>query len=127
MGKHSRILVVEDNVATRTLLEHTLELEGYEVVGIGNGTLVLPHLADELPALVILDVMVPGLDGYEVLRAIRAEERTRHLPVLMLTALDDADSTWKGWSGGCDYYMNKPFDTDDLIRVVASLTSGVAA
>jgi DNA-binding response OmpR family regulator len=125
-GRH-KILVVEDNFATRTLLEHTLEIEGYEVVALPDGHLVQQHLGDKLPALVILDIMLPGVDGFSVLRDIRASDRTRELPVLMLTALDDAESTWKGWTGGCDYYMNKPFDTEDLLSVVHNLTSGVAA
>jgi DNA-binding response OmpR family regulator len=122
-----KILVVEDNFATRTLLEHTLEIEGYEVVAVADGIQVPQHLQDPLPALVILDIMLPGVDGLSVLRDIRASDRTRELPVLMLTALDDADSTWKGWTGGCDYYMNKPFDTEDLLSVVHNLTAGVAA
>ena len=125
-GRH-KILVVEDNFATRTLLEHTLEIEGYEVIAVADGIQVPHHLCDPLPALVILDIMLPGVDGFSVLRDIRASEATRELPVLMLTALDDAESTWKGWTGGCDYYMNKPFDTDDLLSVVHNLTSGVAA
>jgi DNA-binding response OmpR family regulator len=125
-GRH-KILVVEDNFATRTLLEHTLEIEGYDVVSVADGALVPGYLQDPLPALVILDIMLPGVDGFSVLRDIRASDRTRELPVLMLTALDDAESTWKGWTGGCDYYMNKPFDTEDLLSVVHNLTSGVAA
>jgi len=127
MKGRPKILVVEDNFATRTLLEHTLEIEGYEVVGVADGAMVAGKLADSLPALVILDIMMPGVDGFTVLKEIRASDRTRELPVLMLTALDDADSTWKGWTGGCDYYMNKPFDTEDLLSVVHNLTSGVAA
>ena len=122
-----KILVVEDNFATRTMLEHTLELEGYDVVALANGSMVAAELAGPLPALVILDVMMPDVDGFTVLKNIRESDRTRDLPVLMLTALDDADSTWQGWTGGCDYYMNKPFDTEDLLSVVQNLASGVAA
>ena len=127
MKGRQKILVVEDNFATRTMLEHTLELEGYDVVALADGSSVAGHLAGPIPALVILDVMMPGVDGFTVLKNIRASERTRELPVLLLTALDDADSTWQGWTGGCDYYMNKPFDTEDLLSVVHNLTSGVAA
>jgi DNA-binding response OmpR family regulator len=127
MKGRQKVLVVEDNFATRTMLEHTLELEGYDVVALADGSAVAGHLAGPIPALVILDVMMPGVDGFTVLKSIRASERTRELPVLLLTALDDADSTWQGWTGGCDYYMNKPFDTDDLLSVVHNLVSGVAA
>jgi len=127
MKGRQKILVVEDNFATRTMLEHTLELEGYDVVALASGSLVADELRGPLPALVILDVMMPDVDGFTVLKAIRESDYTRELPVLMLTALDDADSTWQGWTGGCDYYMNKPFDTEDLLSVVHNLASGVAA
>src|SRR3989442_1033092 len=127
MKGRPRILVVEDDFATRTLLEHTLELEGYEVTALPDGSEAVGRLSYPLPALVVLDIMMPGLDGLSVLKRIRSSETTRELPVLMLTALDDADSTWKGWTGGCDYYMNKPFDTEDLLSVVHNLVSGVAA
>ena len=127
MKRRQKILVVEDNFATRTMLEHTLELEGYDVVALPDGSLVDSHLEETMPSLVILDIMMPGVDGFTVLKKIRATDRTHELPVLLLTALDDADSTWQGWTGGCDYYMNKPFDTDDLLSVVHNLVSGVAA
>ena len=122
-----RILVVEDNLATRTLLQHTLEMEGYEVEAVGDGATALERIRARTPNLVVLDVMMPGMDGFAVLEQIRADEGTRELPVVMLTALDDPDSTWKGWSAGCHYYMNKPFEPEDLISVVHDLTSGVAA
>ena len=127
MKGRQRVLVVEDNFATRTMLEHTLELEGYDVLALADASMLDAHLAGPIPSLVILDVMLPGVDGFTVLKSIRASDRTRELPVLMLTALDDADSTWQGWTGGCDYYMNKPFDTEDLLSVVHNLVAGVAA
>src|ERR1700758_2859503 len=127
MKGRQRILVVEDNFATRTMLEHLLELEGYDVVGLPDGSMVDAHLGGPIPSRVILDSMMPGVDGFAGLKKIRGADRTHELPVLLLTALDDADSTWQGWTGGCDYYMNKPFDTDDLLSVVHNLVSGVAA
>jgi DNA-binding response OmpR family regulator len=127
MKGRQKILVVEDNFATRTMLETTLELEGYDVVGLANGSMVADELAGFRPSLVILDIMMPDVDGFTVLKSIRETDSTRDLPVLLLTALDDVDSTWQGWTGGCDYYMNKPFDTEDLLSVVHNLTSGVAA
>jgi len=127
MKGRKKVIVVEDNFATRTMLETTLELEGYDVLALADGSMVPGALANVEPALLILDVMMPGVDGFSVLKMIRESASTHELPVLMLTALDDADSTWKGWTGGCDYYMNKPFDTEDLLSVVHNLTSGVAA
>ncbi|MGZ4120403.1 MAG: response regulator transcription factor [Actinomycetota bacterium] len=127
MRGRQKVLVVEDNLATRTMISEMLEIEGYEVAAVADGSEVVGTLTESVPALVILDIMLPGLSGFEVLKQIRDADTTRDLPVLMLTALDDADSTWKGWTGGCDYYMTKPFDTEDLLSVVHNLTSGVAA
>ncbi|MGZ4127043.1 MAG: response regulator transcription factor [Actinomycetota bacterium] len=127
MRGRQKVLVVEDNLATRTMISEMLEIEGYEVAAVADGSDVVGTLTESVPALVILDIMLPGLSGFEVLKQIRDADTTRDLPVLMLTALDDADSTWKGWTGGCDYYMTKPFDTEDLLSVVHNLTSGVAA
>jgi len=121
------ILVVDDNPSTRTLIADTLDLEGYEVTSLPDGQSVIDALEHVTPSLVILDVMMPRVDGFTVLGHIRGQERTRHIPVLMLTALDDTESTWKGWTGGCDYYMNKPFDTEDLVAVVENLLAGVPA
>lgn len=122
-----KVLVVEDNSGTRTMLEYALEFEGYQVHSVPDGL----HAAEAIrlmnPDIVLLDVMMPGLDGFAVLKAIRNDEATKTLPVLMMTALDDAESTWKGWTGGCDYYMSKPFDTGDLLDVIQNLLSGVAA
>jgi DNA-binding response OmpR family regulator len=120
--RQPKVLIVEDNAATRALIEDTLELEGFDTASVATGTLALKALeGNPLPSLVILDVMLPGADGFEVLSHIRASEQTKQLPVLMLTAMADASSTWKGWAGGCDYYMNKPFDTDDLMTAVRRL------
>lgn len=127
MGGRPRVLIAEDNLATRTLLQHTLEMEGYEVEAVGDGRAALDSIRRAKPDCVVLDVMMPVLDGFGVLEGIRADDATREIPVVMLTALDDPDSTWKGWSGGCHYYMTKPFEPEDLINVVHDLTSGVAA
>src|SRR5688500_10084921 len=127
MARRTKILVVEDNLGTRSTLEYALEFEGYDVRGVSDDDEVAGALLDHRPHLVILDVMMPGKDGFEVLRDIRSDADTKELPVLMLTALDDPASTWKGWSGGCDYYMNKPFDTSDLLGIVAKLVRGEAA
>lgn len=127
MALRAKVLVVEDNPTTRTLLRDSLDLEGYDVSTLPDGAGVSSFLEHTLPDLVILDVMMPGLDGYTVLRQIRENDRTRGLPVLLLTALDDSESTWKGWTSGCSYYLTKPFDLDDLMTVVENLATGVAA
>ena len=127
MREKPRILVVEDDPAIRFLLERTLESEGYGVSAIADGTEVAKALEESNPVLVLLDLMMPGVDGFSVLEQIRADESTRQLPVLVLTALDDPSSTWKGWTAGCDYYITKPFDTEALLFIIRKLTAGAAA
>ena len=122
-----RVLVVEDNPATRMLIQSTLELEGYDVVCASDGARALGEIGSRKPDVVVLDVMMPGVDGFSVLERLRGEDKTKDLPVLMLTALDDNESTWKGWSGGCHYYMTKPFEIDDLLTAVRRLAEGAAA
>ena len=123
----TKVLVVEDNDTTRAMLESMLETEGYDVSIVPNGLQALTHLSDNVPDAVVLDVMMPGIDGFGVLEWIRANEGTRSIPVLMLTALDDGDSTWKGWATGCNYYMTKPFEIEALLEVLDHLVSGVVA
>ena len=127
MKSKPKILVVEDDPAIRILLERTLEVEGYAVTVLSDGSEVEACLRESPVDLVLLDLMMPGLDGFDVLKQIRSDEKTHRLPVLILTALDDPRSTWKGWKSGCDYYITKPFDTEALLFVVRKLTAGAAA
>lgn len=127
MNDRPKILIADDDHVTRTLLEETLALEGYRVRSVADGASVLGAVLRDRPDLVVLDVMMPGTDGFSVLQRLRDEERTSGVPVLMLTALDDDASTWRGWAGGANYYMSKPFETQDLLRVIRTLTAGAAA
>ena|SRR5438309_6770345 len=126
-NRHPRVLVVEDNAVTRKLVQDTLELEGYEVVCAEEGGAALKEIGATRPDVIVLDAMMPGIDGFTVLSKLRNDPATADLPVLMLTALDDTDSTWKGWAGGCHYYMTKPFEIEDLLSAVGRLASGVLA
>lgn len=129
MGK--KVLLAEDDAATQSLIADVLQFEGFEVMSVSDGTSVPGAIAEFRPDLAILDVMMPGEDGISVLERLRADEQangTVPLPVVMLTAKADADATWAGWRAGCDYYMNKPFEPDDLISVVDRLLGqGVGA
>lgn len=118
-----RILVADDEPALLRLLEFALGRRGYIIHGVSNGTDAIDHLIKELPDLVILDVMMPGLDGYEVLSIIRNHERLSGLPVVMLTARAQLDDIQQGLSLGADAYLAKPFDPEELLSVVESLIS----
>jgi DNA-binding response OmpR family regulator len=71
--------------------------------------------------IVILDVMLPGMDGIQILTSIREEPSLNRVPVLMLSAKTDDATTWAGWRAGCDYYMTKPFDPDELLSILKRL------
>ena len=118
-----RILVADDEPALLRLLEFVLGRRGYIIQGVTNGTAAVKILKTESPDLVILDVMMPGLDGYEVLTYIRETAHLEGLPVVMLTARAQLDDIQLGLSLGADAYLAKPFDPEDLLSVVESLIS----
>ena len=118
----TRILIVDDDEDIRAYLEVTLELAGFEVVQAVDGETGLQAAFDAEPELIVLDVMMPGLDGLEVLRRLRADSRTNHLPVILLTAKAQPDDTVAGLEVGADDYVTKPFDAEVLLaRIHAAL------
>lgn len=118
------ILVVDDDPAVQRVLVQALELEGHRVTTADDGEQALSAIAAELPDIVVLDVMMPKIHGFEVLRRIREDERTRTLPVILLTAKSATEDVWEGWSRGVDYYMTKPFDIEELLRFLEYVFSG---
>jgi DNA-binding response OmpR family regulator len=113
----ARILVVDDDPAIRQLLADVLEMEGYEVSAVADGLAAVRAVEVYNPDFVVLDVMMPGLDGFGVLSAIRARPG-EPLPVLMLTAASEADATARAWAGGVDYYLAKPFAADTVLDLI---------
>jgi two-component system alkaline phosphatase synthesis response regulator PhoP len=121
MAKES-ILVVEDEEDIRELLKYNLEKEGYQVFGAATGEAALQAVRHRLPDLILLDLMLPGLDGLEVCRRIRAEAQTRHLPIIMLTAKGEEADIVTGLELGADDYITKPFSPRVLLaRLRAAL------
>jgi two-component system alkaline phosphatase synthesis response regulator PhoP len=118
-----RILVADDEPALLRLLEFVLGRRGYIIQGVTNGNAAIEVLKTESPDLVILDVMMPGLDGYEVLTFVRETPRLEGLPVVMLTARAQLDDIQRGLTLGADAYLAKPFDPEELLSVVESLLS----
>jgi two-component system response regulator MprA len=114
-----RILVVDDERAVRESLERALRLEGYEVALAEDGAQALGTLADQAPDAVVLDLMMPGVDGFEVCRRMRsAGDRT---PVLVLTARDSVTDRVSGLDAGADDYLVKPFALDELLARLRAL------
>ena len=113
------VLVVEDETALRETLAYNLKKEGYEVEAVGDGRVALESARRLKPDLIVLDLMLPGLDGFEVTRVLRKEMNT---PILMLTARDDEIDRVVGLEVGADDYLTKPFSMRELMaRVKAQL------
>lgn len=109
-------LLVDDDPSILTVLVTNLEAEGFETHTADNGNDAAFLAQSLLPDLIVLDVMMPGRDGYDVLAALRADPTTSHTPVVLLTAKTSDADVWKGWTSGADYYMTKPFNVDELIH-----------
>lgn len=117
------IMVVDDEEPVRRLLRDTLELDAYEVVEAPDGPTALDAFDSAHPDGVILDIMMPGMSGIDVLREIRNRPDGADLPVILLTAAGDDKTTWDGWSAGASCYLTKPFDPDNLLSWVERMLS----
>ena len=116
------ILVVDDNEMNRDMLSRRLKRQGYQVQMAENGQTALDMLHENQYALVLLDVMMPRMNGYEVLETVKANPDTKHIPIIMISAVDDLDSVVKCIELGADDYLFKPFNPILLkARVQASL------
>ena len=116
--KPARILVVDDEERNRRLLVAMLEAEGYTALEAADGAQALELARQSPPDIVLLDIMMPGMDGYEVARALKADAATQAIPVVMVTALDDRDSRLRGLEAGAEEFVTKPVDRNELrIRV----------
>ena len=116
-----RILVVEDEQAVARLLQINLERAGYEVELAGNGRSGLEAVAVQRPDAVVLDVIMPVMDGFEVLRQLKADPDTADIPVLLLTGKSDEESIFEAWSEGVHCYLTKPFDPSDLVLLMGRM------
>lgn len=117
-SKIPRVLVADDDDDIRTLIVMNLELSGYQVASAADGMAAAKLARTLLPDVVVLDLMMPGMDGLEVLHSLKTWPETRDIPVLMLTAKTSDQDVWQGWQSGVNYYMTKPFDLDHLIQYV---------
>ena len=115
------ILIVDDQPQNTELLEAYLVPKGYEIVKAANGEEALEKLSVNQIDLILLDVMMPGIDGFEVTRRVRADDKTHLLPIILITALKETEDRVKGIEAGCDDFISKPVDKMELLARVQSL------
>jgi putative two-component system response regulator len=116
-----RVLVVEDDVANRALLTHLLTRSGYEAIAVGDGVDGLRAAVDERPDLVLLDVELPGMNGFDICRALRADPRTVAMPVILLTGRGSIGDVVAGLDAGADDFLRKPYEQAELMARIRSV------
>ncbi len=119
-GNHRRLLLIDDDPNLILLVKDYLEFRGYEVITAENGREALEVLEQETPDMIICDVMMPEMDGYSLVSAIRQDPKTSWIPVLFLSAKGQSQDRVKGLNIGADVYMVKPFEPEELVAQVES-------
>jgi len=113
-----RILVVDDERHIVRLVQVNLERAGYDVLTAYDGIEALEKVKDEMPDMIVLDILMPRMDGWEVLKYLQADPRYRDIPVIFLTQLAQDADIFKGWASGCASYLTKPFDPREVLVYV---------
>lgn len=120
-----KVLVADDDDSVRLLCRTVLETEGFEVLEAEDAFTAVSHAREQQPDLILLDWMMPGVDGMDALRSLKSHPATRDIPVIMLTALDGLPEITLATVNGADGYVTKPFEVDDLLVVVQRFTAPV--
>jgi two-component system cell cycle response regulator DivK len=116
-----KILLVEDNEMNRDMLTRRLQRRGYQIVSAGDGEQGLSLARAAAPDLILMDITLPGMDGWEVARLLKADQSTRHIPIIALTARVLLTDQAKAFEVGCDDYDTKPIDFGRLTEKIGSL------
>jgi len=119
--EQSRILIVEDEESLLKLESILLSTRGYKVTGVSDGLAALKEIEQNSPDLILLDIMMPGIDGFEVCRRVKENPLTRSIPVVMLTAKKSFADQARGVEVGADAYLTKPFKSGKIIEIIEGL------
>lgn len=117
------VLVADDEPDVRELVSYRLSRSGYTVIEAKDGEEALRLATEHCPDCAVIDVMMPKIDGYEVTRALRSNEKTRFMPILLLTARAQESDIQTGFDAGADDYLKKPFNPDELVARVRAILS----
>jgi two-component system phosphate regulon response regulator PhoB len=118
MDKRTSVLIVEDEEHIRKVLEYNLKLDGFEVFQAADGPAALKLASEKTPDVILLDWMMPDMDGLEVLAELKHNQRTEHIPVFMLTAKGMLSEVGRAFEAGADDYITKPFDPNRLGKII---------
>ena len=120
-----RLLVVDDDPGLLLAVSETLRAEGYDVKTARRGAEALIIVAQTLPDLIISDIRMPGMDGYQLVKNLRSNARTRLVPIVFLTAKDEISDRIQGFRTGVDAYLTKPFEPEELVAIVRAILQRV--
>lgn len=120
----ARILIADDEKDIRDLITFTLHFAGHEVIAASNGEDAVHQAVEEIPDIILLDVRMPRMTGYEACREIKADERTKHIPVIFLSAKGQESEVSAGIEAGADAYILKPFSPDQLTEKISAILNG---
>jgi twitching motility two-component system response regulator PilH len=115
-----KVMVVDDSPTMRQLIADTLNGKGYHIITAGDGEEALQKASTELPDLVVLDVVMPGKNGFQVCRQLKTDTTTKHIKVILLTSKNQKSDQFWGLKQGADVYMIKPFEGPELLKNVAA-------
>jgi two-component system, OmpR family, alkaline phosphatase synthesis response regulator PhoP len=124
VNRKQKVLVVDDEPDVLLLCRVNLEFEGYDVIEANDGAEAMEKVRSERPDVILLDVMMPKMDGWQVLSALKSDEDLATIPVVMLTAKVQDQDQIRGWSGGVADYITKPFSPLSLSQVLENVLSG---
>jgi len=116
--KEPTVLVVDDSPTVRKIVQMTLQREHIRVITAGDGLSALTSVADEMPAVILLDIQLPRMDGYHICQIIRKNLQFRQIPIIMLSGKDGLFDKMRGRLAGSTEYLTKPFDSAELVRTV---------
>ncbi len=114
----TKVLLVDDEPNILVALEYLIKQEGYQAFKAENGEKALHLMNEQVPDIVVLDIMMPGIDGFEVARQIRMDSRFEGTRIIFLTAKGTRDDRFRGYATGGEIYITKPFDNEDLINTI---------
>ena len=123
----SRVLVIDDETVVGTILRYAFDVDGHETVVAGDGPTGIAMARSEQPDIIVLDLMMPEVTGYDVLEVLRDDDRTKELPIVVLTAVTMQRERDRCLSKGADAVMIKPFDPREVARAVGALLSPAAS